>query len=416
MINTRRCFTAVMVFLFVAFLTLLLFPPASGLFATQKTLFFLQGGDMFADFFNVMRYLSDDAGFYFSQINELDGHGGFPFGWIFSYPYTLLVDYSNMSLADCYVSKGAMFSCIMNMVFMIFFFWRSLSLVCRKYNVPDYILIPLLLSSVFLFSVERGNFVFISATCVNYYLAFYDAKDPFHKYFSLICICVAATLKGFPVLFGLLLLQDKRYKDIIFCVIFTLIIAFVPFFFLDGGFANLTKMMENVSLNNEAYLHNFDYMFGLHKLVFLGSIFAHLSESATDNVVGVTRIVEAVMMLLSIILALLDNRRWRQLILIACAVLLYPINSGFYCALFLFPVLILFFQDRETGWLDYIIMLLFCAIMNPLQINYTNASTWVLTPLLSNASVIALWVVVAVWSVCDFVKRTKKGGLSVVKK
>ena len=75
-----------MVILFVAFLTLLLFPPASGLFATQKTLFFLQGGDMFADFFNVMRYLSDDAGFYFSQINELDGHGGFPFGWIFSYP------------------------------------------------------------------------------------------------------------------------------------------------------------------------------------------------------------------------------------------------------------------------------------------------------------------------------------------
>ena len=321
-----------------------------------------------------------------------------------------------MSLADCYLSKGAMFSCIMNPVFMLFFFWRSLYLVCKKYNVPDYILIPLLLSSVFLFSIERGNFVFISAACINYYLAFYDAKDLFHKYFSLICICVAATLKGFPVLFGLLLLQDKRYKDIIFCVIFTLIIAFVPFFFLNGGFANFTKMMENVSLNNDAYIHNFNYMFGLHKLVFLGGVLTHLPESTLDNAVGVTRIVEAVMMLLSIILALLDNKRWRQLILIVCAVLLYPINSGFYCALFLFPVLISFFQDRETGWLDYIIMLLFCAIMNPLQINYTSASSWVLTPLFSNVSVIVLWVVVAVWSVCDFIKRTKKSKLSVANK
>ena len=166
--------------------------------------------------------------------------------------------------------------------------------------------------------------------------------------------------------------------------------------------------MQNVSVNNEAYIHNYYYLFGLHKLTFLGALLAQLPEATIDNVVGVTRILEVVMMLLTIVLALLDKKRWRQLILIVCAVLLYPINSGFYCGLFLFPVLVFFFQDRTVDWKDYVIMLLFCAILNPLQINYTSASSWMITPLLTNVSVILLWVLVAVWSVCDFIKRTKK--------
>ena len=105
-------FAAAMTVLISLFILFLVFPPSIPMFASQKAVLFLEGKDWFADFFNVMRYMSDDAGFYFSKINEEDGHSGFPIGLGIMYPLTQLADYSNMSLQDCWMSKTAIFSCV----------------------------------------------------------------------------------------------------------------------------------------------------------------------------------------------------------------------------------------------------------------------------------------------------------------
>ena len=391
----NRYFAFIMAFLISLFLLFLFLPPSNPVLASQKSVLFLEGQDWFADFFNVMRYMSDEAGFYFSKINEFDGHSGFPIAQILLYPLTLLVDYSQMSLQDCWTSKSAIFSCVVYLSILFFFFWDSLNRVCEKYGVAKYNLIILLFSSVFIFSLERGNGVFISAFFINYYLVFYDNNNSNLKRFALICLCFAATLKGYPVFWGLLLLKEKRYKDILFCIVFTLIIAFVPFLFMERGYENLLKMIENTGYNNAAYIHNYLYLFGMHKFVYLACRVIHLSESTIDTIISFTRILESLLGLITFVIVLVENRLHRQLLLIVCAVLLMPINSGFYCALFLFPVILVFFSERKIERLDYIILFLLCMVINPFQVKLNGLR---LTPLVSNASLISLWLILIIAS------------------
>lgn len=396
----NKCFALIMFLLIGLFLFCLVFPPSLSIISSQKTVLFAEGKNWFADFFNVLRYISDDDGYYFSKINEFDGHSGFPLSIAILYPFTQLIDYREMSLEGCYMSKTAVFSCVAYLTVMVSLFWDSLNRLCDKFRVRKFNLLIFLFSSVFIFSLERANFVFLSATLISYFLVYYDSQSLRLRSFALICLCIAATLKGYPVFFGLLLLKEKRYKDILFCVVFTLIIVFVPFVFMERGFENLSKMIQNTGVNSASYIHNYNYMFGLHKFVYLGTLAAHLPDSSIDLVIKITRIIELLLGFLTFIFVLLDNRIHRQLLLIACTVLLMPINSGFYCALYMFPVILVFFSNREVERADWILMLLLCLVINPFQIilPYKQVQFY-MTPMLSNAAIISIWFLLLLSSV-----------------
>ena len=384
-------FAVIMATLVSVFVLFLFFPPSMEIFSSQKSILFLEGKDWFADFFNVMRYMSDDAGFYYSKINEADGHSGFPIGLGIMYPLTQLANYSEMSLQDCWVSKSAIFSCVAFLTVLVFLLWDSLSRLCEKYHVKKFNLLIFLFSSSFIFTLERANSIFLSASLVNYFLVYYDHVSAKLRYFALMCICLAATLKGYPVLFGLLLLREKRFKDILFCIVFTTIIAFVPFMFMERGFDNLSKMVENTGYNNASYIYAYKYMFGLHKLVYVVCQYLQLKALEIEQIISRTRIVETSLALLSFVLVLAEKRFYRQCLLIVCSILLLPINSGFYCSLYLLPVIIIFFSQRECSVMDYFMMLLFCLVINPLQVMVPYPQIQNLTPFVSNVSLILLW-------------------------
>ena len=390
-------FVAIMTVLIGLFLICLFFPPTTSLLAHQKVLIFQDGRDLFADFFNVLRYMSDEAGFYYSQLNASDGHSGFPISLAPMYPFAQLVDYSKMTLQDCWASRSAMLSCVVFLVMVLFFFWDSLNRVCQKYGVSKWNLVILLCSSVFIFSVERANVIFIGAALINYYLVYYDHRDRTWRYLALTCLCLAAALKGFPALFGLLLLKERRYRDIAFCVILTLLLVFVPFLFLEHGLDTIPQMIKNTATNSATYLHSLNCLWGFHRVIHMVCLIGHVPEAAIDTIIAVARMVAAVLVLLTIGLVLLEDRLSRQLLLIACAILLYPVNSGFYCGLYFFPVILIFFSRRETTCRsDYVILLLLCLIICPLQLTllHKDGTLFRATPVLANAAVTLLWLYV----------------------
>ena len=390
-------FVAIMTVLIGLFLICLFFPPTTSLLAHQKVLIFQDGRDLFADFFNVLRYMSDEAGFYYSQLNASDGHSGFPISLAPMYPFAQLVDYSNMTLQDCWASHSAMLSCVVFLVTVLFFFWDSLNRVCQKYGVSKWNLVILLCSSVFIFSVERANVIFIGAALINYYLVYYDHRDRTMRYLALTCLCLAAALKGYPALFGLLLLKERRYRDIVFCVILTLLLVFVPFLFLEHGLDTIPQMIKNTATNSATYLHSLNCLWGFHRVIHMVCLIGHVPEAAIDTIIAVARMVAAVLVLLTIGLVLLEDRLSRQLLLIACAILLYPVNSGFYCGLYFFPVILIFFSRGEaTRRSDYVILLLLCLIICPLQLTllHKDGTLFRATPVLANAAVTLLWLYV----------------------
>ena len=390
-------FVAIMTVLIGLFLICLFFPPMTSLLAHQKVLIFQDGRDLFADFFNVLRYMSDEAGFYYSQLNASDGHSGFPISLAPMYPFAQLVDYSKMTLQDCWASHSAMLSCVVFLVTVLFFFWDSLNRVCQKYGVSRWNLVILLCSSVFIFSVERANVIFIGAALINYYLVYYDHRDRTMRYLALTSLCLAAALKGYPALFGLLLLKERRYRDIAFCVILTLLLVFVPFLFLEHGLDTIPQMIKNTAINSATYLHSLNCLWGFHRVIHMACLIGHAPEAAIDTIIAVARMVAAVLVLLTIGLVLLEDRLSRQLLLIACAILLYPVNSGFYCGLYFFPVILIFFSRGETTRRsDYVILLLLCMMICPLQLTllHKDGTLFRATPVLANAAVTLLWLYV----------------------
>ena len=350
-------FVAIMTILIGLFLICLFFPPTTSLLAHQKVLIFQDGRDLFADFFNVLRYMSDEAGFYYSQLNASDGHSGFPISLAPMYPFAQLVDYSNMTLQDCWASHSAMLSCVVFLVTVLFFFWDSLNRVCQKYGVSKWNLVILLCSSVFIFSVvNEGKLVIQIRKLLN---AGNDKK--YHL---------------------LVKLKDKRIADEYFPTV-------------DGGY--VFKVFKNTATNSATYLHSLNCLWGFHRVIHMVCLIGHVPEAAIDTIIAVARMVAAVLVLLTIGLVLLEDRLSRQLLLIACAILLYPVNSGFYCGLYFFPVILIFFSRGEaTRRSDYVILLLLCLIICPLQLTllHKDGTLFRATPVLANAAVTLLWLYV----------------------
>ena len=134
-----------------------------------------------------------------------------------------------MSLQDCWNSQQALLSAGIFLLISIFFFLHSLYLLCKKYVCPRYILVIIFFSSVTLFAMERGNFILLTAACINYFL--YTLNNERMRWIGIICLALAAVFKVFPIIFSLYYLHKKKYRSFIYLAFTTAILVFLPFFF-----------------------------------------------------------------------------------------------------------------------------------------------------------------------------------------
>lgn len=378
----------------------------------QECVVFRAGEDFMADFFNVQRYIADRDP-YFNEINTRSEHGYLPLSYLLLVPFNSLCDYAHMSLEDCWHSPIAVYSAIVFLIISLFFFFDSLFRLNSKKGWRIYNTFLLLFTALFLHTIERGNEIFISAACINYFLAFYNADNVWTRRLGLFCLCFAAVLKVYPVLFGVLLLQDKRYKDIAFCVVTGLLLAFVPFLFFKHGFANIPRLIGNLQVNTVTYstIPSTEYKSGIHALC-NGITYAvnylqpgTIADSVVSCINSIAKVVTALLSIISIVLALFEKRRWLQVGLIALAVMLYPFHSLYYTTLYLLPMVVFFLSKEDCTKTDYVIAVLICLIMSPIQIVIPPIT---LTPILANIFTIILWFLLIGLSAKGILKQQHK--------
>lgn len=370
----------------------------------QEYVIFRGGKNFMADFFNIERFLVDGDPYF----NALNG-SYLPLGYLILWPFSRLCDYGHMSLTDCWHSPIAIFSAMLFLLISLFFFFDSLSRLNSKKEWHRYHTFLLLFTSAFLFSIERGNLVFLSLAGVNYFLAYYDSKTVWKRRLALFGLCFASVLKIYPVFFGILLLQDKRYKDIAFCVGIGLVLTFLPFLFFEHGMSNVTRMYANIHTYTALYeTPSTEYKFGIHALCNSITWAANytqpdrLAKHVASNIELTAQIITALLTFVSFVFAYFEKRRWLQAGLIALVIMYYPSHSIFYCALYLMPMIILFLGKKECEKIDYWIAGLICLIMNPIQIVFEPIT---LTPIIANISGIILWIVLIVHSGTEVWKK-----------
>lgn len=240
-------------------------------------------------------------------------------------------------------------------------------------------------SGVFLSSYERGNVIVLAIIGTTAYLLFYRSENKLLREAAFLCLAVAAAIKCFPAVFGLLLLYEKRWKEAARLMVYGAVLFFVPFLFLQGGLANIPQWISNLGVFGEAY--HFQTAFGWQGLM------RYVPEAAQAWLAPVCQVVTLLLMGGGALCGLYQKSAFKKITFLACIQILFPSVSHLYCAMYLMPCLILFFNDSAALRAEkrsFVYAALFAVVFTPLQwvVNGNNITFSVV-----NVAVIALFLV-----------------------
>ena len=379
----NRWFYRIMSVLIFLFVMGLIYDPLGN----QLNVFYWKTNNLLGDFFNVQIYIADWDPYY----NTVDGMAEKcypPLAYLFLEIFNGFYEYSGANLKECYVSTVAMMSGFMFALLSLALYFHSLSCLC---DIPTKLKSVLFSSSIVLFSLERGNIIILCAAFICYYLAFKDSSDIIKRRFALICLCIASVIKIYPAIFGMFLLKEKRFKDIAFVFLLSCILFFTPFLCFEHGLLNFTQLLGNLKVFEEHYnsvlaarvIPRFsitDYPILLMDRLNIEYVLIY----------NLLRIIVMFLSLLTIFVFMHEKKLWRQYALLSMIVLYLPKHSVWYCGLYFIPVIVLFLHQKQFEKRDWIYMILFCILLNPLQIGGDNG-LYSFTIVCSNIALIIIW-------------------------
>lgn len=193
------------------------------------------------------------------------------------------------------------------------------------------------LSAPFLFMFERGNLVIIALLGTILYVTLYDSPRPACRAVAYICLSVAAAIKLYPAIFGILTFLSKRYRETVILVVMgigTFLLPFSMFGGIEGCFAFFNSIFGSHIIFSE---DGFGYDFSVYNLErLLLSLSIGYQKEATN--------ISTIMVLICLIIVFLCAAEfWQRLCALSLSIILLPKFSFFYTACFLIiPVLYLF--------------------------------------------------------------------------
>ena len=236
---------------------------------------------------------------------------------------------------------------------------------------------PLLMamSMPFLFNIERGNPIWLSAACIAVFLAWWDDKSEWKRFVAAGCLAVAGAFKIAPLLLGAFYFKNWRWRPIVFgCVLFVLLF-FVPWCFDQDGFSALVAMVNNAAEHSVFVLRSSD--FGLVELWRTARIVLGLPiDEPWAGMIVVARLSQIV----GLVFLVLGIKRTDMLLAVG-GMILAAGNMYYYAALYMLPVFVLEHLSRmESGTNEnkgvYLLeIILWLAILCPLQLVLLGHST-----------------------------------------
>ena len=353
--------------LLIAFVILFFLDPGH----FQLNLFFHRGADLFADFFNHISYVADRNP-YFSQFLASADHNGPPLYYLFAYFFKFAADYPS-KLDVLWSSPEAMASAIAYMLFsetVLFYFLYKLANREKK----EYTILPLLFfSGINLAAIERGTTVIFTAGCIAGFIYLYEQPERKKQILSLLLLSLAAALKIYPALFGLLLLKKRDFTGIAICIIATAAMGFLPLLFFEHQFGNIPKIFDNLA----CYRSEYRYSAADKDIAGILCKLFSLSKPAAFKTVDIFHILLDVAVISSCIKSFFSNSKEKLLLSTAGVLILCPIGAMRYTQLYLFPVFLLFLERIKKSYTQTDILSAFCYIvlLTPLQFEYISPYT-----------------------------------------
>lgn len=243
----------------------------------------------------------------------------------------------------------------------------------------------MIISYPVMFCLERGNILILSVICSMFFIFFRDSENRLIKELSYISLAVAAGIKLYPAVFGLILVIEKKYKDALRLVLYGVIVVVAPIvFFLDeftasaaavnanapqlisinaavtadsGASSMIAKLLNNLlsfAVNKKSRL-NFSSV-SIQNFVFM----ANGSATAAKIICLITEII-------AVVAAFFSKREWQRVFLLTYLMLNIPSASNSYALSFmLIPFMIFLFGNEGFRSSDKIIIVCYSLLLTPL--------------------------------------------------
>lgn len=262
---------------------------------------------------------------------------------------------------------GLMLYVVLLIIFLLVFSFFFKKIVCGSCVQQEIALWCVLLSVPFLFSYERANLVLFSLIFTLIYIWGFDREEPWIRWLAFLSLSLAAAIKIYPAVLGLLLVRERRWKDTSILVCMGALVFMLPFLFFDGGISNVFAMIHNLTVASDIMATT---SFGIkHDL----SNFLNFLTYTTGIPFASFSTVLVVILMCSVCVVVVMHPRmplWRAVTLLSSLMILVPGFSYTYTLLFMAPPLALFLRDagKDPTYIrsDCLSAVFFAALFAPL--------------------------------------------------
>jgi hypothetical protein len=200
-----------------------------------------------------------------------------------------------------------------------------------------------------------------------------------------LCLAMAAALKIFPAVFGILLLIDKRYRDTLILIIEGLLFAFLPFLWLNGGiWKNVPLLLAALQAHAKAYAG--------------GSI--GITAPTIFCKVFISPVVAWGMAIVALILVCKQATEWKRVLLLTMILIMTSGQQEYYCLTFIFYPIVLFLNEKPQPT-DILWIVSFLLIMVPVQYRWNAVWMVINNRTVTNTVCVIIYAALLVDSIMD---------------
>ncbi len=276
--------------------------------------------------------------------------------------FILLKRFTNVSVdGELVTPNSLLFVCygiflLISIAIILICFSHELNKVSK--NISNYVIpVLLLLSGPFLFLCQRGNILFIVISFIGVFLFNYESESIVWREIAIICLSLAIALKIYPVIFLLLLLRKKHWKQLIHTIIYTAILYLIPFGVY--GYRSIFLFVQNLFLRDSSINNVLNHAIAFNGMIKIlsGLLWGHIIADPSSVI-----LICVCLMLLYIFAT--SGYTWMQLSALTL-IMIWAFNGSYlYNACFMVFPFIYFINDTSKRKIDIVYLLLFCSIFS----------------------------------------------------
>jgi hypothetical protein len=240
--------------------------------------------------------------------------------------------------------------------------------------------IALIFSGIYLHAFYAANLVILSYAFMTFFIVNYKNERKIIRETAILALALAVTLKPYTAFIGILLLFDKKCGLLMRAALYSILLVFVPFFFLD-----LPPDIPATGVIDKFFIN----VLGWLDVMFDSSIHLSFPTNIGGNVFApeIRAILKPLIYAASIVLTipaivcapfLKAEDEWKKILLMICSFLLIAGGGTVsqYTLIYLFPCVIMFLNSNTKINLSNMVYLIgFILILNPLQIGKVSGIT-----------------------------------------